>query len=119
MDKENSKIKKIKKIILTILAILVVGWCVYDFTPIIKVPLANKIYGTSKCTKYNSKYSTNFLMYADREHPIMGGCAITHWKCELCFRRGESSTTVTPKLCTLCSDITNRCKMCGKLLEKE
>lgn len=119
MDKNNSKSKKMRKRILTVLAILVLGLCIYDFTPIIKVPLANKLYGTSKCTKYNSKDTEQFMMNGDIDHPIIGGSAITHWKCELCYRSGKSTTTITPKLCYLCSHITNRCNMCGKLQEKE
>ncbi|MBR0491006.1 MAG: hypothetical protein IJJ82_03045 [Clostridia bacterium] len=114
---------KKKKIIIIIILILGL-YLIYDFTPIIKVPLGYMIFGNEQCTWYNARMKQNNkkeiddLLYEDRDHPMMGGCAITKWKCKLCLRGGESSTTVTPKLCDLCSKLTNRCSECGKLREK-
>ncbi|MBO6232936.1 MAG: hypothetical protein J6I85_06985 [Clostridia bacterium] len=69
------KINKKSRIIIVITFIILV-WIVYDFTPLIKVPLANIIYGTSKCTLYNRKKTEDsletFLLYSDRDHPAMG-----------------------------------------------
>lgn len=124
---ENSKKKKKSRTIIIVMTFIILVWIVYDFTPLIKVPLAKIIYGTSKCTKYNSKKSEytlesedtlRRLFYADKDHPMFGGDAITKWKCELCYRGGESSTTITSELCYMCSKITNRCSECGKLKEK-
>ena len=116
------KIKKKSRAIIIVITFIILGMIVYDFTPLVKVPLANKIYGTSKCTIYNSKKSEETLetLFYDgnQDHPMMGGAAFTKWKCSLCYRGGESSTTVTPELCDVCAKITNRCSECGKLKEK-
>lgn len=113
---------KNKKIIIIIVSIFVL-YLIYDFTPLIKVPLGYMILGNEQCTWYNArmkredKKTNDVLLYEDRDHPMYGGDAITNWKCKLCLRGGESSTTVTPKLCELCSKLTNRCSECGKLEE--
>ena len=117
---KERKHKKIKIAIITIITVILL-WVIYDFTPLIKVPLANKIYGTSKCTLYNRDNTKSELtiLLNDKEHPIIGGCAFTKWNCKLCYRGGESSTTIIPKLCDRCAKITNRCAQCAKLKEKE
>ena len=115
-------LKNKKKIIIIIISIFVL-YLIYDFTPLIKVPLGYMIFGDESCTKYNARMKqddkkvNDVLLYEDRNHPIYGGDAITNWKCKLCLRRGESSTTETPELCGLCSKLTNRCSECGKLKE--
>ena len=114
--KKNKKIK----IIIIIIIFIIILWTIYDFTPLIKVPLANIIYGTSSCSKYNSdksKSSSKSLFYEDADYPIIGGDQVTKWKCSLCFRGGTSGTTITPELCNKCAKITNKCDECGKLIK--
>ena len=115
---------KKKKIIIIIISIFGL-YLIYDFTPLIKATLGYMIFGNEQCTWYNArmkqdnKKTIDNLLYEDKDHPIMGGAAITNWKCKLCLRGGESTTTVTPKLCELCSKLTNRCSECGKLKENK
>ena len=115
---ENRNNKKLRSVIIILILLIILIWIVYDFTPIAKVHLANKIYGTSKCTKYNSeKLANSFELMGDKDHSTIGGTSITPWKCSLCYRKGKSGTTITPKLCNLCAILTNRCNQCGKLKE--
>lgn len=83
-----------------------------------KIQKGYKIYGSDICSRVTNNKEKK-LLYEDSEHPIFGGCAITAWECAICGKTGESSTTVTPKLCSECADITNRCSTCGKLLSSE
>ena len=44
-----------------------------------------------------------------------GGDTITMYICKICGKIKQNSTTSTPKMCTECATITNRCQECGKL----
>lgn len=44
-----------------------------------------------------------------------GGATVTRYICKICGKIRKSSTTSTPKICTECATITNRCEQCGKL----
>ena len=112
---KNSKAKRI----IIILAILVFGYLIYDFTPVIKSPISKIVYGNNQCTLLTKDSNSNNqkIIYGDKNHPVFGGCMITLWKCNLCWRFDESGTTNTPELCNLCSRLTNRCNKCGDLLK--
>lgn len=77
---------------------------VYFFVPIsneqILIVKANLLYDTS------SKCEGHFGEVA--------GMAFTEQKCQLCNKHYESNTT-RGGLCFSCSDITNRCRDCGKI----
>ena len=56
--------------------------------------------------------------YCIQDHSIEGGGdALTEWKCEICGKSEINSDTNTPVLCWNCAMKTNRCNMCGKLLQ--
>ncbi len=44
-----------------------------------------------------------------------GGDTITMYRCKICGKIKQNSTISTPKMCTECATITNRCQECGKL----
>ncbi len=113
---ENRKSNK-KKIIIGVLIVLVLLFLVYDYTPVIKVPLGYMIYGNDVCQyqlaeKQDSGYE--FWNKGDGQDWIAGD-AISPWKCGLCYRTELHSNTATPELCSLCAKLTNRCEECGKL----
>jgi len=54
------------------------------------------------------------MMSGIPDHPMVGGTAITKWKCSLCGVKGKSTSTITPKICPSCAAITGRCMDCGK-----
>ena len=101
---------KSKKIIIVI-AIIIVVFVILINTSFYKIQKANMIYGKEYCTK-NEKQSS---LYEDKEHPLYGGDAITMYRCKICGTIKQNSTTSTPKICTECATITNRCQQCGKL----
>ena len=112
---KERKHKKIKIVIITIITVILL-WVIYDFTPLIKVPLANKIYGTSKC-KLSNTGNNSKVELDDEDHPMVSLPAGSVWKCGLCYRVGHYPNSNTPKLCDICSRITNRCNQCAKLKE--
>ena len=101
---------KSKKIIIVI-AIIIVIFVILRNTSVYKIQKANMIYGKEYCPK-NEKQSS---FYEDKEHPLYGGDVVTMYRCKICGKIKQNSTTSTPKICTECATITNRCQQCGKL----
>lgn len=68
------------------------------------------LFGKSYCSKKSDDYH-----YEDYEHPMIGGMALTEYKCKLCNKKYTHSNTATPEICSACATATNRCQDCGKL----
>ena len=116
MEKEKKPMSIKKKILIIILVLI----AVYVLTTIpYRIIKANKLFGDEKCSLVTNPPTKQDLMfgYGDKDHPTMGGTAITGWRCSVCGWYSRAATTATPELCELCAKITGRCETCGKLLK--
>ena len=66
------------------------------------------IFGNDKCPR-------NSFYYTDDEHPDVAATVVTSYKCKLCNKKYDHPDAATPKICSTCATITNRCDYCGKL----
>ena len=73
-----------------------------------------KIFGSNYCSKHSTDY-----FYEDNEHSMISGQAFTSYECNLCNKKYNHPNTGTPKICSKCATITNRCTDCGMLNSAE
>ena len=104
-NEEQKKKKKIIKRILIFLLIILLIVGLYITTSIVRKINISKL--TDEYCEYNG------------EHPIETGMKeTTHSMCKGCSDIMEFDKTITDELCEECAKELNRCKRCGKLLEK-
>lgn len=117
--------KKILLKVVIVLSGLIVLFIIYDFTPIMKVPLGNMMFGKNQCTweiQKNNNNNTDIkngipVFTFDDKHSGVAGCMVSTWKCKLCLRIKKHPNTGVPMLCGLCANLTNRCERCADLIE--
>ena len=103
-EKEEKK-KRRKKRILIILLIIILLIGLYTSTVIVKKINIAKL-GEEHC-EYNG------------EHPIQTGMrGEIHSMCKGCSKIMDFETVIPDELCDTCAQEFNRCKRCGKLVEK-
>ena len=120
---EEKKKNMLLKVVIVVCG-LIVCFLIYDFTPIMKVPLGNAVFGKNQCTLEIQKSNGNNadiknvipVFDFDDKHSGFGGDAISTWKCKLCLRIKKHPNTAVPMLCNLCAKLTNRCEDCADLL---
>ena len=114
---------KVMKSILIILVLVIVGVFIANFLERkvllnnndYKIKKGNKIFNYYLCTESVGNIN-NDLLYEDSEHSTYGLTIIVPWNCAICGKKDQNSTSPAPRLCKDCSNITNRCAICGKLL---
>ena len=100
-----------KKVCIFITAIILILLCVIAFGVTRKTDndinkKGTELFGNDYC---NRKFE------GDSEHSDIAGMAFTLYTCEICNKTYEHPNTATPKICSTCATITNRCQYCGKL----
>ena len=116
--------KKVGIIVIIILLFFMALAVKYNYYPESMVERkAAELYGDDYCKKdlemleEGTDQKTKLGRIADggyTDHPTIGGSAMTKWRCSVCGYKGESSSTITPKLCSTCAAISKRCSTCGK-----
>ena len=111
-------IKKNKKTILSIIVIILL--IISILFVINNIPLtndniivlkANIMFGHSSCPTNNPDYHSE----KDLDHFGFYATVMTPYKCGVCRKNTESSSSFIPKMCRSCAKITGRCEKCGKL----
>lgn len=117
MEKKKCKLLKIS----IALGIVILLFLIYDFTPILKVPIGNMMLGKEQCTlneiKNNDSSFVGIKLNEDENHPSVALGVVSKWKCRLCWRIQKHPSSPVPKLCELCANLTNRCEECGELID--
>lgn len=110
---------------ITVIVIIAIFICVavYLNTDEAKIKKGYRKFGDEKCSLLsvgNGAGSGVPILLGDEEHPNVGLTVVTKWRCNICGKLDTHGSSPAPKLCNLCSGITNRCETCGKLnIEKE
>lgn len=116
--------KKVGIIVIIILLFFMALAVKYNYYPESMIETkAAKLYGDEYCIRdlemleEDEDERASFRRIMDggyTDHPTIGGSAMTTWRCKVCGYKGESTSTITPKLCSTCAAVSKRCSTCGK-----
>ena len=107
------KKRMIPCIVFLLLVVLVVGIHFMVTSDKYIIAKGYRIFGNQECPKETSDF------YSDDRHPTFQLTVITSYTCKLCHTKEEHSTSPSPVICSNCSQVTQRCAFCGKLLKNE